>query len=162
MKKVGKVITYLILAAFLTVNHPGFSINTDNPEKFEIEWNEPALIAIPDGGGIKNVMSFERSVHIAEYSYLPMFPIKIPDKDVLDIQIIPVQTLDLSPTELDIIEIDGASNRRIEEIRTLRESVKYAPTRGNYKVYIINVYFHRNDPLKNVSRIINAYYIFVK
>jgi DNA polymerase-3 subunit gamma/tau len=39
---------------------------------------------------------------------------------------------------LDIIEIDGASNRRIEEIRTLRESVKYAPTRGNYKVYIID------------------------
>ena len=39
---------------------------------------------------------------------------------------------------LDIIEIDGASNRRIEEIRTLRESVKYAPTKGNYKVYIID------------------------
>lgn len=39
---------------------------------------------------------------------------------------------------LDIIEIDGASNRRIEEIRTLRESVKYAPTRGQYKIYIID------------------------
>ncbi|MEI7812794.1 MAG: DNA polymerase III subunit gamma/tau [Ignavibacteria bacterium] len=39
---------------------------------------------------------------------------------------------------LDIIEIDGASNRRIEEIRSLRESVKYAPTKGTYKVYIID------------------------
>lgn len=39
---------------------------------------------------------------------------------------------------LDIIEIDGASNRRIEEIRTLRESVKYAPTKGEYKIYIID------------------------
>ncbi|HOI30674.1 MAG TPA: DNA polymerase III subunit gamma/tau [Melioribacteraceae bacterium] len=39
---------------------------------------------------------------------------------------------------LDIIEIDGASNRRIDEIRTLRESVKYAPTRGKFKVYIID------------------------
>ncbi len=39
---------------------------------------------------------------------------------------------------LDVIEIDGASNRRIEEIRQLRESVKYAPTKGNYKVYIID------------------------
>lgn len=39
---------------------------------------------------------------------------------------------------LDIIEIDGASNRRIEEIRTLRESVKYAPTKGKYKIYIID------------------------
>ncbi|KAF0139262.1 MAG: DNA polymerase III subunit tau [Stygiobacter sp.] len=44
----------------------------------------------------------------------------------------------LNSQTLDIIEIDGASNRRIEEIRTLRESVKYAPTKGNYKVYIID------------------------
>jgi len=39
---------------------------------------------------------------------------------------------------MDIIEIDGASNRGIDEIRTLRESVKYAPTRGKYKIYIID------------------------
>lgn len=39
---------------------------------------------------------------------------------------------------IDIIEIDAASNRGIDEIRTLRDSVKYAPTRGNYKVYIID------------------------
>lgn len=44
----------------------------------------------------------------------------------------------LSSQTLDIIEIDGASNRRIEEIRTLRESVKYAPTKGKYKIYIID------------------------
>lgn len=43
-----------------------------------------------------------------------------------------------SGNSLDIIEIDGASNRRIDEIRTLRESVKYAPTKGKYKVYIID------------------------
>ena len=39
---------------------------------------------------------------------------------------------------LDFIEIDGASNRGIDEVRTLRESVKYAPTRGQYKIYIID------------------------
>ena len=39
---------------------------------------------------------------------------------------------------LDIIEIDGASNRGIDEIRTLRESVKYAPTKSKYKIYIID------------------------
>jgi DNA polymerase-3 subunit gamma/tau len=44
----------------------------------------------------------------------------------------------LSSQSLDIIEIDGASNRGIDEIRTLRESVKYAPTKGKYKVYIID------------------------
>ncbi len=43
-----------------------------------------------------------------------------------------------SSQSLDIIEIDGASNRGIDEIRTLRESVKYAPTKGKYKVYIID------------------------
>ncbi|MEX0602050.1 MAG: DNA polymerase III subunit gamma/tau, partial [Bacteroidota bacterium] len=39
---------------------------------------------------------------------------------------------------LDVIEIDGASNRGIEEIRNLRDSVRYAPTRGKYKIYIID------------------------
>lgn len=43
-----------------------------------------------------------------------------------------------SSQTMDIIEIDGASNRGIDEIRTLRESVKYAPTSGKYKVYIID------------------------
>ncbi len=43
-----------------------------------------------------------------------------------------------SNQSLDIIEIDGASNRGIDEIRTLRDSVKYAPTKGKYKVYIID------------------------
>ncbi len=39
---------------------------------------------------------------------------------------------------LDVIEIDGASNRGVDEIRNLRESVRYAPTRGKKKVYIID------------------------
>ncbi len=39
---------------------------------------------------------------------------------------------------LDIIEIDAASNRRIDEIRELRERVHTAPTSGAYKVYIID------------------------
>jgi len=39
---------------------------------------------------------------------------------------------------VDIIEIDAASNRRIEDIRTLRENVKYLPARGRFKVYIID------------------------
>lgn len=39
---------------------------------------------------------------------------------------------------LDIIEIDAASNRGIDEIRDLREKVYVAPTSGKYKVYIID------------------------
>jgi DNA polymerase-3 subunit gamma/tau len=39
---------------------------------------------------------------------------------------------------VDIVEIDGASNRKIDDVRALRENVKYAPSRGRYKVYIID------------------------
>ena len=38
----------------------------------------------------------------------------------------------------DLIEIDAASNRRIDEIRELREQVKYVPANAPYKVYIID------------------------
>lgn len=39
---------------------------------------------------------------------------------------------------MDVIEIDAASNRGIDDIRTLRESVKYVPVNCKYKVYIID------------------------
>lgn len=38
----------------------------------------------------------------------------------------------------DVIEIDAASNRGIENIRDLRENVKFSPTGGKYKIYIID------------------------
>uniref|UniRef100_A0A7C4TB39 DNA polymerase III subunit gamma/tau n=1 Tax=candidate division WOR-3 bacterium TaxID=2052148 RepID=A0A7C4TB39_UNCW3 len=39
---------------------------------------------------------------------------------------------------VDVIEIDGASNRGIDEVRNLREGIKYAPLHSRYKVYIID------------------------
>ncbi|KXG44809.1 DNA polymerase III subunit gamma/tau [Tepidibacillus decaturensis] len=39
---------------------------------------------------------------------------------------------------MDVVEIDAASNRGVEEIRDLREKVKFAPTEARYKVYIID------------------------
>jgi DNA polymerase-3 subunit gamma/tau len=41
-------------------------------------------------------------------------------------------------TALDLIEIDAASNRGIDDVRDLREKVNLAPARGPYKVYIID------------------------
>ena len=41
-------------------------------------------------------------------------------------------------SSMDVFEIDAASNRGIDEIRDLRESVKFAPTEGRYKIYIID------------------------
>ncbi len=41
-------------------------------------------------------------------------------------------------TSFDVLEIDGASNRGIDDIRALRENVKFAPATGKYKIYIID------------------------
>jgi DNA polymerase III, subunit gamma and tau len=41
-------------------------------------------------------------------------------------------------TSMDVLEIDGASNRGIDEIRELREKVKFSPVSSRYKVYIID------------------------
>ena len=39
---------------------------------------------------------------------------------------------------LDVLEIDGASNNGVEQVRELRENVRYAPAKGRYKIYIID------------------------
>ena len=39
---------------------------------------------------------------------------------------------------LDLIEIDAASNRGIDQIRELKEKIEFSPTEGKYKIYIID------------------------
>ncbi len=41
-------------------------------------------------------------------------------------------------THLDVIEIDGASNNGVDQVRDLRETVQYTPAQGGYKIYIID------------------------
>lgn len=43
-----------------------------------------------------------------------------------------------SGSSVDVIEIDGASNTGVDAVRELRETVKYAPSSGKYKIYIID------------------------
>tara|TARA_B100001123_G_scaffold96078_1_gene110646 strand:- start:293 stop:1993 length:1701 start_codon:yes stop_codon:yes gene_type:complete len=50
---------------------------------------------------------------------------------------------------LDVMEIDGASNRGIEEIRNLREQIKFAPMTGQYKVIIIDEVHMLTNPAFN-------------
>jgi DNA polymerase-3 subunit gamma/tau len=40
--------------------------------------------------------------------------------------------------DVDVLEIDGASNRRIDEIREIRGNVQYRPSRSHYKIYIVD------------------------
>lgn len=44
----------------------------------------------------------------------------------------------LSGESMDVVEIDAASNRSIEDIRTLRETIKFMPAEGRKKIYIID------------------------
>src|SRR4051812_31501806 len=39
---------------------------------------------------------------------------------------------------LDVIEIDGASNNSVEDVRELRDNVRYAPAKGKFKIYLID------------------------
>ena len=41
-------------------------------------------------------------------------------------------------TSVDVIEIDGASNTSVDDVREIRENVKFTPFRGGYRVYIID------------------------
>ena len=50
----------------------------------------------------------------------------------------PISQAIIQGKSMDVMEIDGASNRRIEEIRNLRENINYTPTEGRYRVYIID------------------------
>ncbi len=50
---------------------------------------------------------------------------------------------------LDVMEIDGASNRGIDEIRDLRERIKFVPAKGKYKVYIIDEVHMLTEPAFN-------------
>ena len=50
---------------------------------------------------------------------------------------------------LDVMEIDGASNRGIEEIRNLREQIKFSPMSGHYKVIIIDEVHMLTNPAFN-------------
>jgi len=50
---------------------------------------------------------------------------------------------------IDVLEIDGASNRGIDEVRNIRENVKYAPVFSRYKIYIIDEVHMLTDPAFN-------------
>jgi DNA polymerase III subunit gamma/tau len=43
-----------------------------------------------------------------------------------------------SGEDVDVLEIDGASNNRVDEVRDLRQNVQYRPARARYKIYIID------------------------
>jgi DNA polymerase-3 subunit gamma/tau len=55
----------------------------------------------------------------------------------------------VSGAPVDVMEIDAASNTSVDDIRTLRENVKYAPARSRFKVYIIDEVHMLSGPAFN-------------
>jgi DNA polymerase-3 subunit gamma/tau len=51
--------------------------------------------------------------------------------------------------DVDVIEIDGASNRGIDEVREIRQNVRFAPSRARYKIYIIDEVHMLTEPAFN-------------
>lgn len=66
---------------------------------------------------------------------------------------------------MDVVEIDGASNRGIDEMREVRERVRFAPSEGAYKVYIIDeVHMLTNEAFNALLKVLEeppAHVVFV-
>jgi len=76
---------------------------------------------------------------VVSHAYLFTGPRGVGKTSVARIFAHAINNLDYSTdTHLDIIEIDAASNRRIDDIRDLRDKIHIAPTSAKYKIYIID------------------------
>lgn len=100
---------------------------------------------------LKNALAYKRSAHaylfcgsrgIGKTTLARLFAkalnCQAPAPDFEPCNLCPSCVEILSGQSFDVIEIDGASNRGIDDIRTINESVGYAPSHGKYKIYIID------------------------
>ena len=78
------------------------------------------------------------STNKVSHSYLFSGPRGVGKTTVARILALKLNNIESLDRSLDIIELDGASNRGIDEIRDLKDATKYVPIEGRYKVFIID------------------------
>ena len=78
------------------------------------------------------------SANKVSHSYLFSGPRGVGKTTVARILALKLNNIESIDRSLDIIELDGASNRGIDEIRDLKDATKYVPIEGRYKVFIID------------------------
>ena len=78
------------------------------------------------------------SANKVSHSYLFSGPRGVGKTTVARILALKLNNIESLDKSLDIIELDGASNRGIDEIRQIKESVRYAPSEGKHKIFIID------------------------
>ena len=100
----GKVFTFLMLVAFLSVNHPSFPYNPGNSEEHVIIWKAPTIISTRQGE-TRQTLNFESCIHVEEFSYLPVYPIRIEKEDISEVKVTVNQSGELTEDEMALMSI---------------------------------------------------------
>ena len=103
------------------------------------KWRPRTFDQVVGQNHITKILSNSLNINKISHSYLFSGPRGVGKTTVARILAAELNKIEKIESSLDIIELDGASNRGIDEIRDLKESVKYPPVSGKYKIYIIDL-----------------------
>ena len=102
------------------------------------KWRPKSFDQVVGQEHVTQILSNSLSINKISHSYLFSGPRGVGKTTVARILATNLNEVEDLLSSIDIIELDGASNRGIDEIRDLKESVRYVPVNGKYKIFIID------------------------